>query len=383
MVSHSSHMSSALSLVPSRAIDGYRVSLLVLAACAPVGRSLEQPRSTPPVGLPNTIAAPTPPSTAIATEPQGASSAAAPTTPAAVESLGGHHLFWSRTSQKLAVTEYVACGLPGPSPCQRSRPTVRVVDPRHPEVGEVVAGAVAAFGFRADGETLVVLKSDGAGLVDWSTKTHTGRPSDFEPAARGARAICLSPDDDHLLAVDADGGARLMSRARGEPLFIAASGAIKDCAFSPTGRRFAVATDTGLEIFDVGAMQAASVVSFPEITHVAWSTVDSWVSFSHVDDRGFQLFVGWAIQHSAGTIQQTSGVAALDVPRRHVVARDSCAWHVTTFDGHDVPTPVAPAARDACFHVHVHDVVVAPNGAFVAAAEGEWGGSNLVVRALP
>ncbi len=258
------------------------------------------------------------------------------------------------------------------------------------------------FGFRADGETLVVRSSEGPGLIDWSTKTHTGRPSDFDRAARGAVAICISPDDDHLVAVDAEGKARWRSRTRDESGDVLdAFGDVSDCAFSPSGRRFALATDRGIAVFDRDGRATVAVfdregratetfrrpessLNLPDVARLNWSTAESFVTFASLDltTFPFHLFFGWDVARQAGILHQVGGAAALDVPRRQVIVRESCGWGAYAFDGKRL-TGFGPPAQEPCFHVHVHEVALSPNRAFVAAAEGVWGGSRLVLQALP
>jgi hypothetical protein len=264
---------------------------------------------------------------------------------------------------------------------------VRIVEPGSRGTDEVISSATV-FGFRADGETLVIRRDGEVELVDWSTKTHSGHTSAFALASHGASAICLSPDDVHLIAVDADGAATWRSRLSDEVVSLVdpttLSSTPTSCAFSPSGQMFALAYEDEVSIFSSGKSAPDRSLKVPGAQRVGWTIDGRFVTFMvfdtvRADDSG--LFYRWAPEREHADAYATGSLADVDPKRHQIIDHGGCCWSRRSFDGkllgEDKPSV------ETCFHVHVHDVAVAPSGAFIAAAEGEWGASSLVLRSLP
>ncbi len=248
----------------------------------------------------------------------------------------------------------------------------------------------AVYGFRADGETLVVQRQSEPELLDWSTKTQSGRPSDFATAARGAEAICLSPDDVHLVTFDSNGAAMWRSTRSGEaPVPLSAPPGFgdelpKDCVFAPSGKAFAIATDDRIAIYRAGKSEPEQRLSIGAARALAWSNDERVVTFSVPDQifyDGRNLFYLWEPARDHADLLDLGGPGAVDTARRQIHVRTRCAWSRLAFDGRRLGADKRVADED-CFHVRAHEVALAPNGAFLAAAEGAWGGYQLVVTPL-
>jgi hypothetical protein len=345
----------------------------------------------PPMPV-QTIALPAPP------PPRDGGAADAPTARLAPRPLSPQrHLFWSKGSKLVAVVEYGGCGLPGPPPndhCVVAPPHVRVVEPGRPERVQLIP-AQEVFGFRADGETLVIKQGDA--LVDWSTRTRQGKISEFDQPARGAATICLSPDDDHFVAVDGNGRVSLRSRTAAASVSLDSIwGDLTECSFSPSASGLALASDKDVFTFTAAELREPEAypgmhpgipVPAPGVSHLAWSSDDRFLSFSVIDappTTAFGIFYIWEPDRSAGTVLRhvaagLEGALDLDMKRRQIVGRVNCAWSRSRFNGTRIES-----VRDKgdCFHVRVHEVAVSPDGKYVAAAEGEWGGSQLVLKKL-
>jgi hypothetical protein len=303
-----------------------------------------------------------------------------------VNPLGGHRLFWSKSGQRLAVVEDTPCGPPGPqSTCAKELSRLRIVD--------LVAGrkdtvleAATVFGFRADGETLVIRRGD-AELVDWSTKTQSGRTSDFDSSTRGLSFVCLSPDDVHFVAVDVQGAVTWRSRSSSEGVALtipsSAKSAPSDCTFSPSGKAFAISNEGSIAVFAAGKETPLRSMRMPGVGKIAWSTDERLVTFSVPDvlrADGSGLFYVWDPERDHAQVYAGSVAADVDPRRRQILTRGGCAWKRVAFDGQLIGAD--KPSSDGCAHVHEHEVAISPNGTFAAAVEGEWGGSSLVLRPL-
>jgi hypothetical protein len=88
---------------------------------------------------------------------------------------------WSRSSRRVAIEDTTVCR---EGPCD-AKNGWRVVDVGAGKAEQPI-DASAVYGFRADGETLVVQRGDAAGLVDWSTKTRNANPVLASVKARAA-----------------------------------------------------------------------------------------------------------------------------------------------------------------------------------------------------
>src|SRR5688572_3231618 len=107
------------------------------------------------------------------------------------------HVFWSKSGALVATNESSACGPPGPGePCKPSA-WVRAIDVAAPNVEHRRADA-DVFGFRPDGEWLVLRPRGTTELVEWNPRTDVTSPSALSDKARDAFDLCLSPDDDHF-----------------------------------------------------------------------------------------------------------------------------------------------------------------------------------------
>lgn len=356
--------------------------MLAAASACSGGRGTSGPYAARPAS--DAVPAPPAPNAPNATTSAGAAHAVAP--------LAAHGIHWSPRGDLVAALELTTCGpATGPEPC-REREDLVVVDAAS---GRRVAtrAATRIFGFRADGEWLVVA-APGGGVEEWSARTHATRASAFAAIAADAAALCLAPDDRHALVVDRDGGLTLRARDAagdddGRALDGVADEAPTDCAFAADGTKVALAYGRGVVVHLLGDDPAhARYRTFPfaGASHLAWSTDGQALVGAgarppaELGDSPERLVVRWRLD--GDVVHAVRGASPAALVRGAIVAHDGCTWQRAA-PGASLRRVGPPNPEGSCARDTTTDVVASPDGRRVAATTGRYGARTLVVAPAP
>jgi hypothetical protein len=296
-----------------------------------------------------------------------------------------HRIVWSSKGDMVAASETFHCGPPsGEGRCEATSDIV-VVDLRTPSRSVKRAGG-EVFGFRADGEWLVFRDQERKELEEWSPRTGKIRTSDFAERARGARKICLSPDDTHFVVVEGDGyGTVVRSRDSLDETTIddltIARLPPTDCAFSRDGRQFALAGEHHVAMYRLGDSRPASWLPIANVSHLTWSTNRGELTFALRDpETGMSMLFRWTPGPDSIRAEFLGALGALD-QRGGIVMRSQCEWDRRLADGRTHVRLGPPAT--SCAGEEADDILLSPRGRFVAALEGKWGTQAIVTGAAP
>jgi hypothetical protein len=297
--------------------------------------------------------------------------------------LGTRGVFWSKSGSLVATNEESACGPPSGDRACEVRSSLRVVDLGSARREHRHARA-ELFGFRADGEWLVLREDEGQELEEWSPRTEQKRPSAFAASTKGTFQACLSPDDVHLVVTLAEDGPTVVRSRTAEdetrlddletaPLPPA------DCAFAPDGKAFALAGEEHVAVYRLGESSPDRWLPLANASHLAWSADGASLTFATRDAvQMVWLVYRWYPAQGRLTAHALYGPAAFHPKRPELLTRTGCEWHRNATTDGKLLGRVGPAA-ETCFHLSEHEVSLSPTGRFVAAVEGEWRSRGLLL----
>lgn len=298
---------------------------------------------------------------------------------AGVTPLQEHRLAWAPKGSLLAADEWFGCGMPMKEATCKDVAALRVVDVMG-ATKSFVYGDADLFGFRADGQWIVIRDRARTHLEEWSPRTGELRPSAFATRVKGAQRLCLSTDDVHFLVVVGT-SVILRSRASEQETALEVEGDPTDCAFSQDGKKVALAMrGAAVAVYMVGEERPFRHIPIGNAGLLSW-TKGGDLSFVVKDMFHPPVALRWNLTTGSLNGFAARGLGAFDA-QGGFITRDNCEW-MRYPSGSTVGLRLGPVAVAGSCFADAKDILASLDGRAIAALEGGISGRRLEFVVMP